>query len=117
MSAERNLSSANLTPEQYQAKLDAQLAGTARLMALVAVLGDALKLADVYLDGFVWTTEPEHSELRSIKAASKRAQRAVRRFADDQGHVDVESLLARTSPKNVTACSRCGGAGVEISGG
>lgn len=35
---------------------------------------EALRLADLYLDGFVWTTEPEFSELQRIKAASKRAQ-------------------------------------------
>src|SRR5579862_4295220 len=29
---------------------------------------EALRLADLYLDGFVWVSEPEFSELRHIKA-------------------------------------------------
>lgn len=36
---------------------------------------EALRLADLYLDGFVWTTEPEFSELEAIKAASRRVQK------------------------------------------
>lgn len=46
---------------------------------------EALRLADLYLDGFVWVTEPEFSELRSIKAASKRAQRQVATLIESNG--------------------------------
>ena len=35
---------------------------------------EALRLADNYLDGFVWVTEPEFSELETIKMASREVQ-------------------------------------------
>jgi hypothetical protein len=38
---------------------------------------EALRLADLYLDGFVWVTEPEFSELEAIKGASERAQKML----------------------------------------
>lgn len=49
-----------------------------RELVLVAIVQEAvaaLTTADLYLDGFVWVTEPEFSELEAIKAASKRVQR------------------------------------------
>jgi hypothetical protein len=45
------------------------------LITIAREATEALALADLYLDGFVWVTEPEFSELEAIKAASKRAQR------------------------------------------
>lgn len=46
---------------------------------------EALRVADEYLDGFVWLTEPEFSELRNIKRASKRAQRRVAVLTEHNG--------------------------------
>lgn len=47
------------------------------LLAIAESAVDALRLADVYLDGFVWLTEPEASELEGIQAASENAQRML----------------------------------------
>lgn len=100
---------------EYEAKLASQLEGTERLMHLAESAVEALRLADVYLDGFVWLTEPEASELAAIKEASEMAQEAWRLLVEDQGDMSRgASLLARTAPVNVTVCSHCGGAGVEI---
>lgn len=45
-----------------------------RLLYVAEQAVEALKVADLYLDGFVWVSEPEFSELRSIKKASNLAQ-------------------------------------------
>lgn len=40
----------------------------------IDALASALALADAYLDGFVWVTEPEASELAAVQEASRLAR-------------------------------------------
>lgn len=57
-----------------QAKFDAVIDDRKLVCEIADEAIAALRLADLYLDGFVWTSEPEFSELERIKSASKRAQ-------------------------------------------
>ena len=68
-----------------------------RKIALEAV--EALKVADLYLDGFVWVTEPEFSELRDIKRASKKVQRWVETLTKQNGLTksQLDTLRGRVS--------------------
>lgn len=57
-------------------KLDTVLADRKVIGGIARKAIEALRMADAYLDGFVWLTEPEVSELAAIRAASKEAQAA-----------------------------------------
>lgn len=62
------------TVESTGAKLANMLVSNRVLGQVASEAIEALRIADLYLDGFVWVTEPEFSELEAIKAASKRVQ-------------------------------------------
>lgn len=59
-----------------------QLDPCADLLRVLRQTAEALALADLYLDGFVWLGEPEVSELRRIKRASRAAQAAIAELVD-----------------------------------
>lgn len=47
------------------------------LLAIAESAVEALRVADLYLDGFVWITEPEASELEKIRETSRRSQQML----------------------------------------
>jgi hypothetical protein len=56
---------------------------------------EALRVADLYLDGFVWVTEPEFSELRDIKRASSNAQKKAAALTESNGLTARQSAVLR----------------------
>lgn len=72
------------TVQSTEAKLADVLVSNRLLGQVASEAIEALRMADLYLDGFVWVTEPEFSELEAIKAASKRVQRMWAEMGEPQ---------------------------------
>jgi hypothetical protein len=64
----------NTEPDVPYAKFEAVIDDRRLVCEIADEAIAALRLADLYLEGFVWTTEPEFSELERIKAASRSVQ-------------------------------------------
>lgn len=60
---------------------------------------EALRLADLYLDGFMWLSDPEWGELRDIKRASKKAQRRVAVLTERNGLSARQLAVLRAEPE------------------